>query len=111
MRIPRPVRILFLLLLLPTLLLGLWIGHISADGTKHSSAPTFLLTAAEETPFSHFGRQWYAVDNTLADALAESGLPRADTRVWENCAIRRGERIHSKLRLVCPDGYMVSLSN
>lgn len=93
--------------LIPTLLTGLWIGHLTAAGTDTIE----LQSNSNASTFSHFGYQWSSVGPQLADSLSESGLPKADSRVWENCAIRTGSRIHSKLRIVCPDGYMVSLSN
>lgn len=93
----------FLALLLAMLLLGLYIGHIVTDGTKAPEDTIQLQTSTSADPFSHFGRQWYPVDEALADALAEGSAPHATTRHWENCAVRRDDR--KSIRVICPGGY------
>jgi hypothetical protein len=118
-KIPTPVRRLFLIGLIPALLLGLYIGHLTADGATDSSAPAVTLQLAADGDaiplaeyqvrvFRHFGYRWHPVTEALADALAEGSAPDATTRVWENCAIRipmRGDRNRMSF-VICPDGYI-----
>ena len=107
-------RRIFSLGLLPTLLLGLYIGHITADGATQSAAPTHTLQMATHNTivdgpeaFQHFGSRWHSVTQALGDTLAEGSAPDATTRVWERCAIRipfRGDK-NRRTFCSCPDGY------
>lgn len=100
----KNARLVLKLGLIPTLLLGIWIGHIFTDGAKASAAPAFTLVSSNGA-FSHFTNRWEAVPMALADALAESGAPHADTRRWENCAVRPPLTDTGLTRVICPDGY------
>lgn len=59
-------------------------------------------SASVRDPFAHFNDTWTPVPAEIADTLAESGLPHADTRPWENCAIHWGR---TTTRIICPDGF------
>lgn len=114
-------RRLFFLLLALTALLGLYLGHLTADGAKESAAPadTLQISLAADGDaiplseyqlrvFHSFKYRWHPVTQALADALAEGGTPNADSRVWENCAIRipmMGDKNRRSL-IICPDGYI-----
>lgn len=57
--------------------------------------------------FRSFGYYWEPVSTALADVLAESSYPHADSRVWENCAVRIARGHNRKAPLVCPDGFVI----
>lgn len=53
--------------------------------------------------------EWIEVTPILADALAESGLPDADTRDWEVCLYLAPQSEQAPARVDCPDGFMGEL--
>lgn len=99
------------LALIPTLLLGLYLGHLTADGAKESSAPADTLQLVSTNgAFTHFSNRWEALPMALADALAESGYKNADSRVWENCAVRPPLADTGITKVICPDGFYARFS-
>lgn len=52
------------------------------------------------------GPRWFRVTPELADVLAESGLPHADTRRWERCVVHVGDTD----RIFCPNGFTAGIS-
>ena len=107
---PAPVRRLFFLGLIPALLLGLYIGHTAAGHPQSAAPADTLQLVSTNGAFSSFPNRWEAVPMALADALAESGYKRADTRVWENCAVRPPLADTGLTRVICPDGYYIKFS-
>lgn len=105
-------RRLFFILLMLTALLGIYIGHITTDGVTRSAAPTDTLQfVSTNGAFHHFNNRWEALPMALADALAEGSSPNADSRVWENCAVRAPLTDKGWTRVICPDGYTMRFSS
>lgn len=98
--------------LLPALLLGLWIGHLTAApaNTPETTLRLQNHTTIVDGPaaFQHFGARWHNVTEALGDQLAEGSAPNATTRVWERCAVRVPMRGDTNRRtfIICPDGYV-----
>lgn len=59
-------------------------------------------SATERDPFASFNETWTVIPPDVIDTLTESGLPHADSRRWELCAIHWGA---TASRIICPGGY------
>lgn len=84
-----------------------WDAGSSGNGSGYS----FWVDAHQRVHylgvFRSFSYYWQPVTPALADALAESGYHNADSRVWENCAVRIAVGHNRKAPLVCPDGFVI----
>lgn len=110
MRTTPAFRLTLSIFLLPTLLLGLYLGHLTVAPDKaleNTPQVQIELTSAPGT-FNHFGTRWHRVTQELADSLAEGSAPDATTRIWENCAIRipNAGDFNRRSFVICPDGVI-----
>ena len=70
-----------------------------------SIAAPLMPLVAHADKFEAFDTGWHGVSQEGADVLSETGYRQADTYPWEDCVIHYGPRAHSKVTLVCPDGF------